>query len=114
MTRERRARVVVGIFLFILIFAPLFWNGIDLLVDWLWFNAEGYRALYLNVIKAQLELSSLAGMGFILIAGLNLFLAHRIAKQSGHRVYADVVEFPGLDRLSERRQVRAVHLCHLS
>ncbi|MGE5325563.1 MAG: UPF0182 family protein [Deltaproteobacteria bacterium] len=101
MTRERRARVIVGIFLFILIFAPLFWSGIDLLVDWLWFNAEGYRVLYLNVIKAQLELSGLAGMGFILVAGLNLLLAHRIAKQSGSRVYSDFVEFPGLDRLSE-------------
>jgi uncharacterized protein len=101
LNRERRARVLVGIFLFILVFAPLFWNAIDLLVDWLWFNAEGYRVLYLNVIKAQVELSSLAGLGFIVIAGLNLLLAHRIAKQTGPHVYPELVEFPGLDRLSE-------------
>jgi uncharacterized membrane protein (UPF0182 family) len=98
---ERRARVLVGIFLFILVFAPLFWSGIDLLVDWLWFGAEGYRILYTTVLKAQIELSGLAGIGFILVAGLNLWVAHRVSKRAAHVVYPELREFPGLDRLGE-------------
>jgi uncharacterized protein len=98
---QRRARVLVGLFLFFLVFAPLFWSAIDLLVDWLWFGAEGYRILYTTVLKAQIELSGLAGIGFIIVAGLNLLIAHRISKRAGHHVYPELVEFPGLDRLGE-------------
>ena len=101
MRPERRARVLVGIFLFILIFAPLFWSGIDLIVDWLWFGAEGYRILYTTVLKSQITLSGLAGLGFILVAGVNLLIAHRFSKRSAKVVYPELAEFPGLDRLGE-------------
>lgn len=101
MSPERRARVLVGLFLFFLVFAPLFASGVDLIVNWLWFGSEGYKVLYITVLKAQIELSGLAGLGFITLVGLNLFIAQRIARRAGFRVYHEVVEFPGLERVSE-------------
>ena len=43
MENNRRIRIIVAIVLFVLIFFPLLSNGVNLLVDWLWFNQEGYR-----------------------------------------------------------------------
>jgi uncharacterized protein len=101
LTPERRARVLVGLFLFVLIFAPLLSSALDLLVDWYWFGSEGYHILYTTVLKAQIALSGLAGLGFIAVVGLNLLLAHRISRRAGYRVYEELVEFPGLERLGE-------------
>ena len=98
---ERRARILVGLFLFIIVFGPLFANLIDLLVNWLWFSAEGYDVLYSTTLKAQIELSALAGMGFIFVVGLNLLIARRVSHRAGFRVYREFSEFPALERLSE-------------
>ena len=99
MSRERLARILVGVFLFFLIFGPLFANGIDLLVDWIWFKQEGFRLLYLTVLKSQIFLSGLAGLGFMVIVGLNLLLARSLAHGHGFQVYDSIIEFPGLDKL---------------
>src|SRR2546430_10728641 len=63
MRPERAARLVVGLLLLLLVIAPLFANGVDLLVDWLWFGQEGFRSVYLTILKSQITLSSLAGIG---------------------------------------------------
>ena len=100
MKPERMARILVAFFLFLLIVGPLLSNGVDLLVDWLWFNQEGFRILYLNTLKAQITLGGYAGMGFMLMVGLNLLLARSLAGRSRFRVYQEVIEFPALDRFS--------------
>ncbi len=100
MANNRRARIILALILFFLIFLPLLTNGVDLLVDWLWFKQEGYRLIYLTILQAQISLSGIAGMGFIIAAGLNLLLAHMLAKGSGYRVYGEYIEFPALDRMS--------------
>ena len=100
MKPERLARILVGFFLLLLIVGPVLTNGVDLLVDWLWFNQEGFRVLYLNTFKAQITLSGYAGMGFLLVVGLNLLLARSLAHRHGFRVYQEVIEFPALDRFS--------------
>jgi uncharacterized membrane protein (UPF0182 family) len=100
MKSERLARVLVGAFLFLLIIGPLLANGVDLLVDWLWFNQEGYRIIYINILKKQITLSGYAGMGFIAAVGLNLLIARGLSRRSGFRVYHEVIEFPALDRFS--------------
>ncbi len=96
--RDRRARILLALILFLLVFAPLVSNGIDLVVDWLWFGQEGFRVIYLTILKAQIAMSTLAGMGFIIVAGLNLGLAHLLARRHGFRVYGEVIELPALDR----------------
>src|SRR5436190_159921 len=75
MRPERAARLVVGLLLLLLVIAPLFANGVDLLVDWLWFGQEGFRGISLTILKSQITLSSLAGIGFMAVAGLNLLVA---------------------------------------
>src|ERR1035438_3757937 len=98
MNNNRKIRVVIAIMIFVLVFLPLLFSGVNLLVDWLWFNQEGYRLIYLNILKAQLNLSGIAGVGFMLIAGLNLIIAHSLAKRAGYRVYSEHVEFAPLER----------------
>ncbi len=99
MPRNRLARWLAALALLLLVFAPLFSGGIDLLVDWLWFNQEGFRVLYVNILKAQIALSSYAGLGFMAVVGLNFFVARTLARGLGRRVYEEVVEFRLLDRL---------------
>ena len=43
---KRRTRIIIALAVFFLIFLPLLTNGIDLLVDWLWFKQEGFRLIY--------------------------------------------------------------------
>ncbi|MGO9272428.1 MAG: UPF0182 family protein [Terriglobia bacterium] len=99
MNRQRIVRVIVGVFVFLLIFGPLFSNGVDLLVDWLWFNQEHFRILYTTVLKSQIFLSGLAGLGFMVIVGANLLLVRRLVRHRGFQVYEAAIEVPGLERL---------------
>jgi uncharacterized membrane protein (UPF0182 family) len=98
MAKNRGLRIIVALILFVLIFLPLLTNGVNMLVDWLWFKQEGYRLIYLTILKAQIYLSGIAGMGFIIVAGLNLFLAHTLAHRRAYRVYNEYIEFAPLER----------------
>lgn len=98
MPRERLARLIAALFLFILVILPLLSNGVDLIVDWLWFSQEGFRVIYLTILKAQIELSGFVGMGFIVAAGVNLLVAHSVSKRYAFRVYRNEIELPVLDR----------------
>ena len=98
MEKNRGLRIIVALILFVLIFLPLLTNGVSMLVDWLWFKQEGYRLIYLTILKAQIYLSGFAGMGFIIVAGLNLFLVHTLAHRHRFQVYSEHVEFAPLER----------------
>ncbi len=83
-------------------FAPLFTDGVNLLVDWLWFGAEHYLVLYKNILIAQIGLSGMAGIGFMLLVGANVLVARSISSRYGYRVYHGAIEMPpGLDRFAE-------------
>jgi uncharacterized membrane protein (UPF0182 family) len=98
MRQERVARLVVGIILLVLVIVPIFSGGVDLLVDWLWFAQEGFRSVYLTILKSEISLSSLAGIGFVVVAGMNLLAARSLSSRHAFRVYRDTVEFPMLDQ----------------
>jgi hypothetical protein len=98
--KDRLPRLLVALILLLLVLMPIFSSGVDLLVDWLWFKQEGFRVIYLTILKAQIELSGLAGVGFMAVVALNLLLARALAHRYGHRVYSDLIEFPALDRFS--------------
>ena len=98
MAKKRGPRIVLALILFLLVFLPLFTNGVNLLVDWLWFKQEGYRVIFTTILRAQIALSGIAGMGFIVVTGLNLFIAHTLAQHQGYRVHDEYIEFPALDR----------------
>jgi len=98
MRRKSLTRLFVGLVLLFIVAGPIFSRGVDLLVDWIWFGQEGFRTVYLTILKAQIALSSLVGMGFMVVAGLNLLVAHSLARRHAVRVYAEAVEFPVLER----------------
>ena len=100
MAQDRRARYLLALLLFLLVLAPIFTGGVRLVVDWLWFRQEGYRILFFNVLKSQIELSGLTGLGFILVVGLNLIVAQALSHRYGFRVNGVTVEVSPLDRLS--------------
>jgi uncharacterized protein len=98
MANNRRIRIIVALVLFILVFLPLLTNGVNLLVDWLWFNQEHYRLIYLTILKAQINLSGITGVGFMIVAGINLYVAHTLAHRQAPRVYSEYIEFAPLER----------------
>lgn len=98
MARDRKTRIILALVLLLFILVPIFSSGVDLLVDWLWFRQEGLRVIYVTILKAQIALSGLAGVGFILVVGSNLVLTRTFAHRYGYRVYREVIEFPALDR----------------
>ena len=100
MAKDRKPRIILGLVLLALVLLPIISNGVDLLVDWLWFKQEGFRVIYTTILKSQIELSGLAGVGFMALTGLNLLLTRALARRHGYRVYSQHIEFSPLDRFS--------------
>ena len=61
---NRRIRIMIALALFILIILPLLSNGIDLIVDWLWFKQEGFRLIYWTILTTQIQLERVGGCRF--------------------------------------------------
>ncbi|MHB8412725.1 MAG: UPF0182 family membrane protein [Candidatus Acidiferrales bacterium] len=98
MRHNRLVRLLAALTLILLIFLPLFSGAVRLLVDWLWFNHTGFREIYLTILRTQIGLSSYCGIGFMLLAGVNLWIARAVSRHSGYRVVARTVEFRALER----------------
>jgi uncharacterized membrane protein (UPF0182 family) len=98
MPKNRTPRIILALVLFFLIVLPLFTNGVDLLVDWLWFKQEGFRVIYRTILVTQIQLSGLVGMGFMIVTALNLLIARGLAHRHSYRVNGEVIEFAALDR----------------
>jgi hypothetical protein len=49
-----------------------------MLVDWLWFRQEGFAVLFANVLKGQIQIGGLAGVGFLLLVAVNLIIAQAV------------------------------------
>lgn len=96
----RLPRLILALVLLLLVLAPVFSGGLDLLIDWLWFSQEGFRVIYTTILKAQVALSGLAGMGFMVIVGVNLLIARAVARGYAFHVYQEAIEFPILERFS--------------
>jgi hypothetical protein len=96
--KDRLPRLLLAIVLLLLVVMPLLASGLDLLIDWLWFGQEGFRVIYLTILKAQIELSGIAGMGFMVVAGLNLLVVRTLGRRYAFRVHREAIELPALDR----------------
>ena len=101
MKQDRVHRLIVAGILLLLVVLPLSSDGVNLLVDWLWFGTQGYLVIYKNILFAQIGLSGLGGIGFIVLVGANVFVARAIAERYGYRVFHGAIELPGLDRFAE-------------
>ena len=100
MTPERRSKYILAVFVFVLVIGPMLMGGLRIVVDWIWFRQEGLGVLFTNVIKSQIELGGLTGVGFILIVGLNLVITQAIAHQPTHRVERDFVDLSAAERVN--------------
>ena len=101
MKQDRIQRYIVAGILLLLVVAPLLTDGVNLLVDWLWFGTQGYLVIYKNILFSQIGLSGLGGIGFIILVGANVFVARSVAERYGYRVFHGAIELPGLDRFAE-------------
>ena len=54
MPKNRTPRIILALVLFFLILLPLFTNGVNLLVDWLWFKQEGFRVIFRTILVTQI------------------------------------------------------------
>ena len=99
MRRETLSRWILALFLLLLIFGPLFSNGLDLIVDWLWFKQESYLVIFTTILKAQIALSGYAGVGFMAVLAVNLLIARALSRRNRFRVYDELAEIPVLGRL---------------
>ncbi|PYV19494.1 MAG: UPF0182 family protein [Acidobacteria bacterium] len=100
MRRETLTRWLLAALLLLFILGPLFSNGIDLIVDWLWFKQEGFAVIYKTILQAQIRLSGYAGVGFMAVLAVNLWAAQALSRRNRMRVYDEVVELPVLGRVS--------------
>lgn len=100
MRQERVARWIAALILLLLVFAPLFSDGVSLLVDWLWFRQQGYRVIYLTTLRTEIGLSGYFGIGFIVLVGFDLLIARFISHRAGYHAYSTMLEFPALDRFN--------------
>jgi uncharacterized protein len=101
MQKDRGLRIILALMLLFLVFLPLLSGGIDLILDWLWFGAEGYRIIYKTIILAQIDLSGWVGISFIAVLTANLLVARSISKRFSFRVYGEALEVPLIKRVSE-------------
>ena len=85
MPKNRTPRIILALVLFFLILLPLFTNGVNLLVDWLWFKQEGFRVIFRTILVTQIQLSGLVGVGFMIVTALNLLIARGLAHRHGDR-----------------------------
>jgi uncharacterized membrane protein (UPF0182 family) len=98
MSKDRKPRIILALVLIFLVLAPALSNIVDLLVDWLWFNEEGFRVIFTTILKSQIQLSGLVGAFFVVVTALNLLAAHAVARRYAYRVYSRHIELQALDR----------------
>ncbi|MFZ0884511.1 MAG: UPF0182 family protein [Candidatus Acidiferrales bacterium] len=98
MRRSRLALLLAALVLIFLVIVPLFSSGISLLVDWQWFNHTGFREIYLTILKAKAALTAWCGIAFLLLSGVNLWVAGAVARRSNYRVITRTTEFPAFAR----------------
>lgn len=91
--------MLLVVFLVLMMILPLLGSGIDLLVDWIWFEEEGFGVIYRTTLKAKIAMSAWASLGFFLFAGVNILVARSVSRRYGFQPPQGSVEFPTLDRL---------------
>ncbi len=96
----RLALLLAGLVVILLIIVPLFSASIGLLVDRIWFNHIGFREIFATILWTQVGLGVCCGVGFLVIAGLNFWVAQSVALRSGYRrAITRTIEIPAIEKL---------------
>src|SRR4030067_3828989 len=74
------------VFIAILFLLMLLWRGVELIVDWFWFQEVGREVIFSVTFLTQMKVAALFGGAFFVIFYLNLLLASRL---SSHGYWVD-------------------------
>jgi uncharacterized protein len=95
---RHRLALLTAAALFLLLMVSLFVAAIGSLVDWMWFNHVGFREIFVTILETQVGLGCCCGFGFLLLTGLNLWVAQGVAHRSAYRVITRTTEFPAMQQ----------------
>lgn len=70
-----------------------------MLVDWVWFRGIGYRQIFITILGSEIGLGVLGGIVFVLLAGVNLWVARGVVHRSGYLPVSRTIEIPAAERL---------------
>jgi uncharacterized protein len=76
-TLSRRARIVLGVIVGLIVLIILIASLVGVYVNWLWFGSVGYRNVYSSVLGTRVMLFFSFGVVMALIVSANLFIAFR-------------------------------------
>jgi uncharacterized protein len=92
--RQRRVALwIAAAVVLLVVIAPVVSAGVELVVDWIWFDHIGFRDLFLTILRTQFGLFCCGGIAFLALVGLNLAVARRVAHRSGYLVISRTGEF---------------------
>ena len=75
---SRRAKIIIGVVVLLVVILSVLGSLVRLYVDWLWFGETGYREVFTTGLRTRLFLFLLFGVLMALVVGANLVLAYRL------------------------------------
>jgi uncharacterized membrane protein (UPF0182 family) len=75
---SRRAKIIIGVVVLLVVILSVLGSLVRLYVDWLWFGEIGYRQVFTTGLRTRLFLFLLFGVLMAVAVGGNLALAYRL------------------------------------
>ena len=74
---SRRAKIIIGVVVLLVLVLSVLGSLVRLYVDWLWFGEVGFRQVFSTGLRTRLLLFFLFGVLMALVIAANLYLAYR-------------------------------------
>ncbi len=75
---SRRAKIIIGVVVLLVVILSVLGSLVRLYVDWLWFGEVDYRKVFTTGLRTRLFLFFLFGALMAIVVGVNLVLAYRL------------------------------------
>jgi uncharacterized membrane protein (UPF0182 family) len=75
---SRRAKIIIGVVVLLVVILSVLGSLVRLYVDWLWFGEVGYRGVFTTGLRTRVFLFLLFGVLMAVVVGGNLVLAYRL------------------------------------
>ncbi|MBI5376085.1 MAG: UPF0182 family protein [Candidatus Schekmanbacteria bacterium] len=89
------------LFVLIGIVIPVFFSGVDLLIDYLWFGQLGYGTIFTTSLFAKLAVGFSTGLLFMLLVSVSILFTRSKASLQIPKVSGNIIEFPEIERYRE-------------
>ena len=81
----------------LIILIGLGWLGTSLYPEWLWFKNLGFFSVFWTVLKSKILIGLVAAVGFLLLLGINYYVARRYVKRTSRvRLDRGGISFEGV------------------